>query len=73
MTKLKLQIVLGANEKALKVHAHLNSLPLKSKNQARNLGVILDSDLNFSSHIKTITKSAFYHLKNIGRIGDFKT
>ena len=28
----------------------------------------MDSDLNFSSHIKTVVKSAYYHLKNISRI-----
>ena len=28
----------------------------------------MDSDLNFNSHIKTIIKSAYYHLKNISRI-----
>ncbi len=25
----------------------------------------MDSDLDFYSHMKTITKSAYYHLKNI--------
>ncbi|XP_068573506.1 uncharacterized protein, partial [Cebidichthys violaceus] len=35
---------------------------------SRNLGVVMDSDLNLNSHIKTITKSAYYHLKNISRI-----
>ena len=44
-------IVLAANEERLKVSAHLYSLSLKCKNQVRILGVILDSDLNFSSHI----------------------
>ena len=28
----------------------------------------MDSDLNFYSHIKTITKSVYYHIKNISRI-----
>lgn len=28
----------------------------------------MDSDSNFNSHIKTITRSAYYHLKNIARI-----
>ena len=28
----------------------------------------MDSELNLQRHIKTITKSAFYHLKNISRI-----
>ena len=42
----------------------LKNTDLKPNNQARNLGVILDSDLNFNSHIKSITPAAFYHLKN---------
>ncbi|KAJ0033135.1 hypothetical protein NQD34_000242 [Periophthalmus magnuspinnatus] len=28
----------------------------------------MDSDLNFNSHIKSITSAAFYHLKNIAKI-----
>ena len=33
-----------------------------------NLGVILDPTLSFQSHIKNVTRSAFYHLKNIARL-----
>ncbi len=36
-----------------------------------NLGVILETDLSFSSHVKAVTKSAYYHLKNIARIRCF--
>ena len=36
--------------------------------EVRNLGIILDSTLSYQSHIKSITKSAFYHLKNISRL-----
>ena len=61
-------IVFGAKEERLKVSTQLQSIMLKTTNQARNLGVVMDSDLNFNSHIKTITKSAYYHLKNISRI-----
>ena len=61
-------IVFGKKEDRLKVTAHLESLSLKPKDQVKNLGIIIDSDLNFNSHIKLIRKSAFYHLKNIARI-----
>ncbi len=33
--------------------------------------MILETDLNFSSHVKSVTKSAYYHLKNIARIRSF--
>ncbi len=40
---------------------------LKTTSQARNLGLIIDSHLNFNSHIRSITKSTYYHSKNISR------
>ena len=61
-------IVFGARDEQLKVSAQLKSVMLESRHQARNLGVVIDSDLNFKKHIKSITKSAYYHLKNISRI-----
>ncbi|MDG2555425.1 reverse transcriptase domain-containing protein, partial [Vibrio parahaemolyticus] len=64
-------VVFGPKEQRSIVSAHLDAMTLKPTNQARNLGVVLDSDLNFNSHIKTITKSAYYHLKNIARIKEF--
>ena len=36
--------------------------------EVRNLGVIFDPSLSFQSHIKSVTKSAFHHLKNISRL-----
>uniref|UniRef100_A0A3B3DTS3 Reverse transcriptase domain-containing protein n=3 Tax=Oryzias melastigma TaxID=30732 RepID=A0A3B3DTS3_ORYME len=63
-------IVFGAKEKRLDVTTELQSIQLKTTNQARNLGVVIDTDLNFDKHIKAVTKSAYYHLKNISRIKD---
>uniref|UniRef100_A0A3P9D2F8 Reverse transcriptase domain-containing protein n=1 Tax=Maylandia zebra TaxID=106582 RepID=A0A3P9D2F8_9CICH len=63
-------IVFGAKEKRLQVTRELQSIHLKTTNQARNVGVVMDADLNLEKHIKTITKSAYYHLKNISRIKD---
>uniref|UniRef100_A0A3Q3RNJ0 Reverse transcriptase domain-containing protein n=1 Tax=Mastacembelus armatus TaxID=205130 RepID=A0A3Q3RNJ0_9TELE len=61
-------IIFGPQKQRESVSSHLESLSLKFKNQVRNLGIIMDSDLNFNSHIKSITLSAFYHLRNITRI-----
>jgi len=44
------------------------TLMLKITNQTRNLGVVMDSFLNLNSHIKTITKSDYCHLKNTSSI-----
>jgi len=64
-------IALGNKAEVLKVNAYLNARGLTTKIQIRNLGVTLKSDLSFSSHVKAITKSAYYHLKNIARIRCF--
>jgi len=64
-------IAFGNKDEVLKVNAYLDTRGLKTKNQVRNLGMSLESDLSFSSHVKAITKSAYYHLKNIARIRCF--
>ena len=46
-------IVFGNKEKRIAVSKHLESLSLKTRDQVRNLGVLIDSDLTFSSHIKS--------------------
>ena len=61
-------IVFWAKEEWLTVSAQLQSVMLKTINQAGNLCVFMDSDPNFSCHTKTITQSAYYHHKNISRI-----
>ncbi len=53
------------------MNAYLDSRGQTTKNQVRNLGVILETDLSFSSHVKAVTKSAYYHLKIIARIRCF--
>ncbi len=64
-------IAFGNKDEILKVNAYLDSRGQTTKNQVRNLGVILETDLSFSSHVKAVTKSAYYHLKNIARIRCF--
>jgi hypothetical protein len=61
-------IIFGKKEERLRVATLLDTKGLKAKDTVKNLGVLIDSDLNFNSHMKAITKSAFYHLKNIVKL-----
>lgn len=48
--------------------ALLHFMSPKATKQAKNLGVIIDSELNFNDHlIKAVIKSACQHLKNTAR------
>lgn len=48
--------------------ATLDGVTPNSNTTARNLGVIFDQDLSFSSHIKHVTRTAFFHLRSIAKI-----
>ncbi len=63
-------IAFGNKDEVLKVNAYLDSRG-QTKNQVKNLVVILETDLSFSIHVKSVTKSAYYHLKNIAGIRCF--
>ena len=41
---------------------------IKPTASARNLGVIFDRHLNLESHINTVCRSAYFHLRNIGNV-----
>ncbi len=60
-------IAFGNKDEVLKVNAYLNSRGQTTRNQVKNLDVILESDLSFSRHVKAKTKPAYYHLKNFAR------
>ncbi len=64
-------IAFGNQDEVLKVNAYLDSRGQTTKNQVKNLVVILETDLSFSSHVKSVTKSVYYHLKNIAGIRSF--
>ncbi len=46
----------------------LDGCSLDSSSSVRNLGVLLDSNLSFDSHVSSICKTAFFHLKNISKL-----
>lgn len=49
----------------------LDSITLKGTSQARNHGVLIDSDMKFNNHLKAVTKFVCYHLQNMARIKSF--
>ncbi len=72
LNKEKIEVIaFGNKDEVLKVNAYLDSRGQTTKNQVRNLGVILETDLSFSSHVEAVTKSASSHLKNIAKIWCF--
>ncbi len=53
------------------MNAYLDSRGQLTKNKVQNFGVILETDLSFSSHIKAVTKLAYCNLKTIAIIRCF--
>ncbi len=45
----------------------LDKCPVPSST-VRNLGVVLDSNFSFENHISHVTKTAFFHLRNIAKL-----
>uniref|UniRef100_A0A8D3C548 Reverse transcriptase domain-containing protein n=1 Tax=Scophthalmus maximus TaxID=52904 RepID=A0A8D3C548_SCOMX len=43
----------------------LDGITLASSSTVRNLGVTFDQDMSFDSHIKQVSRTAFFHLRNI--------
>ena len=70
----KTEVILFGNKKdRLELTSLLSNKGLQVKTTVKNLGVQIDSDLTFNSHIKSVSKSAFYHLKNISKLRNLMT
>ncbi len=57
------KLVIGNDVRRGSIVSHLDSLSLKTSNQAKNLGIIFDSNLSFKKHVSIVTKTAY--LRNI--------
>ena len=47
---------------------HFGSDIIQPSSSSRNIGVVFDSIMSMLPHVKSVCKSAFYHLRNISRI-----
>lgn len=69
MNKDNTEIILfGTNKKKLMIAIHFDTKGHKVKDTVKNLGVLHDYDLSFNNHVKSITKSASFHLENIANL-----
>ena len=64
-------LLVGPTSLRQRILPFLTPLLVKPCEHAKNLGVILDADLNFQKQITNITRTAFYHLKNLAKIRCF--
>ena len=61
-------LTVGAKAQRENIATHFNSQETKIKPHVKNLGVILDLELNLKSHVRNVTKIAFNHLRNIAKL-----
>ena len=64
-------IVLGPKhlrEELADGNSTLDGINLASRTTVKNLGVTFDQDMYFQSHVKQISKTAFFHLRNIAKV-----
>ena len=47
---------------------HFGSDIIQPSSSSRNIGVVFESTMSMLPHVKSVCKSAFYHLRNISRI-----
>ncbi len=57
----------NSTQNLLDYNLQIDVCPVPSST-VKNLGVILDSNLSFENHISHVTKTAFFHLRNIGKL-----
>uniref|UniRef100_A0A8C4SW09 Reverse transcriptase domain-containing protein n=1 Tax=Erpetoichthys calabaricus TaxID=27687 RepID=A0A8C4SW09_ERPCA len=61
-------LVIGNNGYNEVTRNKLDALELKVKTGVKKLGVTVDCNLNFKLHINQITRTAFFHLRNIAKV-----
>ena len=64
-------LLVGPTTKREMMLNNMGTLTPWIKSEVTSLGVILDSDLSFKSHISKVTKTSFFHLRNIAKVRPF--
>lgn len=59
------KLVVGPKSQRKKMCSFRSSLSMKHSRQVRNLEIILHSELGFDDHVNHVTRTVFYHFKNI--------
>jgi hypothetical protein len=71
----KTEFIIFANNRVLptlsNIELRLGNLCIYPKSSVKDLGVILDSSLNMSSHINSVCSSVNFHIRNLWRIRRF--
>ncbi len=71
LNSVKTEILLigpkNSTQNLLDHNLQLDRCPVHSST-VKNLGVVLDSNLSFENHISYVTKTAFFHLRNIAKL-----
>jgi len=64
-------LLIGTRQQRTKItnfYIFFKNVPLTLTDSARNLGVIFDSNLDFKSHISTVCRSSFFHIRQLRQI-----
>ncbi len=58
-------LIIGPKNSTQNIMDHYYTI---TSSTVKHLGVILDSNLSFENHISNVTKTAFFHLRNISKL-----
>lgn len=68
LIKIKRVMIFAPDNITPKFRQFFGGLALSDRNDMRNLGVIFDRALCFNSHINSVVRSCFFHLRNTAQI-----
>lgn len=61
-------LIIASDCVAARVADHMGSLKRNVRSDIRNLGVNFDQSMHLDKHVKSLTRSCFFHLRNIAKL-----